>query len=408
MAKNKNNSKALKKEDVIDEKAIAAEMKSRYKWVTQEAINNKIAELKKEQDKRQNPTRSDVIKEQQNKEAAARYKKDIIDRNLLRDDVITNSRYNIGTKGTTVYRKCKEAVARAMHNGNDFDASLKQCTKRSNTRQHKERMASASKAANKIVKQSITTINTPASAVVAQKPSVEAEKKIKTLLHEFTINEIRVNESIFKQLHDDIHHEDVLKDGGWRYNKSYTIKNGHKLIKKEGLMNSFAKHAGVDVSEIGMLVDESDFDKVVTLYHGTPYGNLQSILTDSLLKPGGNGCLFGSGIYTTPDIAKAWNYTGASWQLSFNDNLRRKYILECKVRPGPTAVGNSAIKEATQFKNTNKLETLVGFGYMSVYAGPDVEAYSFFRYSEYVCYLPAQVELTMIHEFTQGKREELK
>jgi len=408
MAKNKNNSKSIKKEDVIDEKAIAAEMKSRYKWTTQEAINNKIAELKKEQDKKKNPTRSDVIKEQQNKEAAARYKKDIIDRNLLRDDVITNNRYNIGTKGTTVYRKCKEAVARAMHNGNDFDASLKQCTKRSNTRQQKERLASASKAANKIVKQSITTINTPASAVVVQKPSVEAEKKIKTLLHEFTINEILVDESIFKQLHDDIHHEDVLEDGGWKYNKSYTIKNGHKLIKKEGLMNSFAKHAGVDVSEIGMLVDEGDFDKVVTLYHGTPYGNLEGILTDSLLKPGGNGCLFGSGIYTTPDIAKAWNYTGASWQLSFNDNLHRKYILECKVRPGPTAVGNSAIKEATQFKNTNKLETLVGFGYMSVYAGPDVEAYNYFRYSEYVCYLPAQVELTMIHEFTQGEREELK
>lgn len=406
--KNRNNSKAVKKEDIIDEKAIAAAMKSKRKWISQETINQKIAELKKEQDKKKNPVRSDVAKEQKNKEAAARYKKDIIDRNTL-DDVIINRGpygYGVNTKGQTVYRKCKDAMARARNNGNDFDASLKSCTKRSNTRQHKAQLASASKAANNFVKKSITNINTPAAASVVEKSDVEAEKKIKTLLHEFTIKEIRVNESIFKQLHNDIHHEDVLKDGGWKYNKSYTIKNGHKLIKKEGLMNSFAKHAGIDVSEIGMLVDESDFDKVVTLYHGTPHNNLQGILTDSLLKPGGNGCLFGSGIYTTPDIAKAWNYTGASWQMSFNGNIRRKYILECLVRPGPTAVGNSAIKEATQFKDNNKLDTLVGFGYMSVYAGPDVEAYSYFRYSEYVCYLPAQVELVMIHEFTQ--KEELK
>jgi hypothetical protein len=408
MAKNKNNSNAVKKEDIIDEKAIADEMRSKRKWISQDAINQKITELKKEQDKKKNPVRSDVIQGQKNKEAAARYKKDVIDASLIRDEVITNSRYNVGTKGTTVYRKCKDAMVRAMNNGNDFDASLKSCTKRSNTRQHKAQLASASKAANNFVKKSITNINTPAASTVVERSDVEAEKKIKTLLHEFTIKEIRVNESIFKQLHNDIHNEDVLKDGGWKYNKSYTIKNGHKLIKKEGLMNSFAKHAGIDVSEIGMLVDEGDFDKVVTLYHGTPHNNLQGILTDSLLKPGGNGCLFGSGIYTTPDIAKAWNYTEASWQMSFNGNIRRKYILECLVRPGPTAVGNHAIKEATQFKDNNKLDTLVGFGYMSVYAGPDVEAYSFFRYSEYVCYLPAQVELVMIHEFTQGDKEELK
>jgi len=290
------------------------------------------------------------------------------------------------------------AAIRAEKYGEDFNASLRAAAPdRTNSRiRYAEKVARAA-----TTRHNIKYSPTP-SAVVKVNDKI---KYIRTLLDMYSVQDVLVDESTFNQINKDVPEYGEGK-GKWKYRKSYQLRRGHRIISKELLMLEFAVMTGIRVDELGILVNEEDFDRVLTLYHGTPHSNIEAILNDNLLRPGSIYCLFGSGIYTTPDIAKAWNYTGMGWQLGAETALSVKYIIEVRLRPGPIAVGNDSIKRAIQHmsnKPRRNGDILSDYGYMSIYVGPDVKAYSHFHYSEYVCYKPDQVELSMIHEFARNE-----
>lgn len=122
------------------------------------------------------------------------------------------------------------------------------------------------------------------------------------------------------------------------------------------------------------------------LWHGTPVGNLLSILKSGLIIPqhAAHGRLFGNGIYTSDQSTKALNYAAGYWSGNYN---RRCFMFLANVKMGRSYTPSGHMNTSTP-----------PAGYDSVFAKAHQSGV---LNNEMVVYRLEQLDLTHLVEFSE-------
>lgn len=132
--------------------------------------------------------------------------------------------------------------------------------------------------------------------------------------------------------------------------------------------------------------EDPRFESIRYMWHGTKTEYVESIAASGLRTDKANGGYLGSGIYLTPDFAKAWGYTGWGRYIG-SDGSYCKSVLLCAARTG------KVWKDAANVSIRNRKECRkMGFDTAFAGSGANPTAYAGrLRYSEYCFYRDEQV-----------------
>ena len=185
---------------------------------------------------------------------------------------------------------------------------------------------------------------------------------------------------------------------GWNKRRSskylFTIQvnnaEQYEPLISASLLHEEAEHA------CGEKLSKKPFQKILTVWHGAPFSVLRSILHGGLIINGSSG-LLGQGIYTTPDIAKTYSYTGKYTNVML--------IVECSIRPG-IILASSNSEGTSIFRNLTKDQAWPA-GFQATFAGPKYRAgaHAKLAYSEYAVYDRRQVQVTALHIYRPPIKE---